>query len=99
MNKVVWFVLFFFFVGVFLVVGVCSVEALPLVEDSWSSGASMSQARSGLGVVAVDGKIYAIGGTTNGRSDKLVVLLRCMILCLIVGLLWLLCLRLGVILL
>jgi len=73
MNRFVCFVLFLFFTGVFLAVGVCSVEALPLVEDSWSSKASMSQARSGLGVVAVEGKIYAIGGTTSGLfPDKLV---------------------------
>ncbi|MCL1976575.1 MAG: hypothetical protein FWG55_00455 [Candidatus Bathyarchaeota archaeon] len=40
------------------------VLASDLVADSWNVKASMSQARWSLGVVAVDGKIYAIGGST-----------------------------------
>ena len=34
-------------------------------ENTWVEMAPMQQARSGLGVIAVEGKIYAIGGTTN----------------------------------
>jgi hypothetical protein len=41
-----------------------AISASELVEDSWNTKAPMSQARAGLGVVAVDGKIYAIGGYT-----------------------------------
>ncbi|MCL5949102.1 MAG: hypothetical protein M1490_01325, partial [Candidatus Bathyarchaeota archaeon] len=37
----------------------------PAVADSWTTKAPMHQARSGLGVIAVDGKIYAIGGTAS----------------------------------
>ncbi|MCL1970209.1 MAG: hypothetical protein FWF66_01940 [Candidatus Bathyarchaeota archaeon] len=39
-----------------------SVSASELVENSWNTKAPLSQARASLGVVAVDGKIYAIGG-------------------------------------
>lgn len=41
-----------------------------LVEDTWTHMAPMSQARAGLGVVAVNGKIYAIGGTTASGQWK-----------------------------
>ncbi len=40
-----------------------------VTEDSWVPKASMQQARAGLGVVAVNGKIYAIGGTTSSTSN------------------------------
>ena len=46
------------------------------VENSWSTKTPMSQARSGLGVVAMGGKIYAIGGHTSfddfGRQTNFV---------------------------
>jgi len=35
------------------------------VEDSWVSKAPMQEARTGLGVATVDGKIYAIGGSNS----------------------------------
>jgi N-acetylneuraminic acid mutarotase len=41
-----------------------AVSAAKLVENSWNAKTPMTQARVGLGVVAVDGKIYAIGGST-----------------------------------
>jgi N-acetylneuraminic acid mutarotase len=39
------------------------VESANASEDSWSQKASLNVARGGLGVAAVDGKIYAIGGS------------------------------------
>ncbi|MCL1976607.1 MAG: hypothetical protein FWG55_00620, partial [Candidatus Bathyarchaeota archaeon] len=55
--------LFFFTSGTF-VVAFNPVSASELVEDSWNTKASMNYARGFLGVVAVDGQIYAIGGST-----------------------------------
>jgi hypothetical protein len=38
-------------------------------EDTWVEKASMPTARGGLGVVVVDGKIYAIGGASSRLPD------------------------------
>lgn len=56
-------------IPVFLVAP-CLIAAKPalsssdIVEDSWASKAPMQQARGYLGVAVVNGKIYAIGGST-----------------------------------
>jgi N-acetylneuraminic acid mutarotase len=41
-----------------------------VTEDSWATMASMPTARTRLGVAAVDGKIYAIGGDNNNSFLK-----------------------------
>jgi hypothetical protein len=47
-----------------------AVFSADVAEDSWVSKAPMQVARSGLGVAAVNGKIYAIGGSAeNGVVD------------------------------
>ncbi len=52
------------FIGIF-----SSASASELIEDSWATKAPLPHARAGLGVVAVDGKIYAIGGSTSNNVD------------------------------
>ena len=46
------------------------VQKAVAVENSWETMAAMPTARSGVGVAVVDGKIYAIGGT-SGTQNKL----------------------------
>jgi hypothetical protein len=64
-NKFIPFMLLFFFISGTFATTVTPVSASKLVEDSWNVKMSMSQARFGLGIVAVDNKIYAIGGATS----------------------------------
>ena len=66
MRKSVVLLLVFFFL-----VGLCAVEAKSVsavAEDSWATLAPMPTARSMLGVVVVDGKIYAIGGVSGTQN-------------------------------
>ncbi|MCL2643582.1 MAG: hypothetical protein FWD52_08785 [Candidatus Bathyarchaeota archaeon] len=63
MNKVLAFILLCFFInGSFVAVFSSVFGSSELVADSWTTKAPMNYPRFGLGVVAVDGKIYAIGG-------------------------------------
>jgi N-acetylneuraminic acid mutarotase len=62
MNKFLVFILLFFFINGTFVVAFNPVLASEISKDSWYVKKPMSQARYGLGVVAVEGKIYAIGG-------------------------------------
>jgi len=55
----------------FFLMGLCSVEVKSVsavAEDSWVVLAPMPTARSMLGVAVVDGKIYAIGGTSGTQN-------------------------------
>ncbi|MBN1245151.1 hypothetical protein JXA31_06120, partial [Candidatus Bathyarchaeota archaeon] len=59
----------------FFLAASCVMAAKPVfsstdaAEDTWATKEPMHQARAGLGVATVNGKIYAIGGTTaSGQS-------------------------------
>ena len=62
MNKLTHLLLLFFLISGSFVTVFISVSASDLVEDTWHTKAPMNQPRHNFGVVAVDGKIYAIGG-------------------------------------
>ncbi|MDR0797410.1 MAG: hypothetical protein LBE70_01630 [Nitrososphaerota archaeon] len=66
MNKFIAVILLFLFVNGSFVVVFSSVSASELIEDSWNTKTPMKQARLDLGAVAVNGKIYAIGGISDG---------------------------------
>jgi len=65
MNKIIPIAVIFFFISGPFAATVSPVSASKLVEDSWNTKTPMSQARVNFGVVAVNGKIYVIGGNTE----------------------------------
>ena len=64
MCKFLSFLLLLLLVCGFFMSAFSSVSVSALVEGSWVPKAPMSQTRISLGAIAVDGKIYAIGGFT-----------------------------------
>jgi N-acetylneuraminic acid mutarotase len=65
MNKVLPYTLIFFFITGLFAAAVSSISTPELIGDSWNTKMSTQPNRTGLGVVAVDGKIYAIGGSAR----------------------------------
>jgi hypothetical protein len=65
MSKIMSVMLIFFFISGSFVTAFSFASASETVENSWHTKTPMSQARSGLGVIAVDDKVYAIGGSTR----------------------------------
>jgi hypothetical protein len=61
-NKFVTVILLFFFISGTFTIAFNSVSASELVEDSWNIKTPMVHARNVASVVAVDDKIYVIGG-------------------------------------
>jgi N-acetylneuraminic acid mutarotase len=69
MNKILVFVLLFFFISGTFVTTFSSVSAASkLVADSWNTKTPMTQEYTGVSFAVLDGKIYAIGGS-NERYD------------------------------
>jgi hypothetical protein len=63
-KNVVLLLVLVFLTASCLVVASSAFSSADVAEDSWASKAPMHQARGSLGVAVVNGKIYAIGGST-----------------------------------
>jgi N-acetylneuraminic acid mutarotase len=49
--------------------GMVAIKPVAASEDFWTQKTAMHVARNGLGVAVVDGKIYAVGGSTESGSN------------------------------
>jgi N-acetylneuraminic acid mutarotase len=66
MRKIVALLLVLVFLTASSLMAKPAFSSATVVEDTWAAKAPMPTARAGLGVETVNGKIYAIGGTTAG---------------------------------
>lgn len=65
MRKIIALLLGLVILTALCIISVKPVSAVSTVEDFWAPKAPMHQARGALGIVTVNGKIYAIGGSTK----------------------------------
>jgi len=69
-GKVLPFMLLFFLISGLFITVFNPIAASNAVEDSWNTKAPLNVARYGMGVIEVNGKIYAIGGIAEGRHTN-----------------------------
>lgn len=65
MRKTISLLLVLVLMAMSLIIVMPAFSSIDISENMWVSKAPMQQARGELGVIAVNGKIYAIGGTTT----------------------------------
>ena len=68
MGRGLALVLVLVFLTISSIIVTMPVSGATETENTWIEKAPMHQARCGLGVIAVEGKVYAIGGTTSADS-------------------------------
>jgi len=70
MSKSVALLLVLVFLTASCIMAKPAFSSTDVAEDTWAAKAPMHQARAGLGVAVVNGKIYAIGGSTASGTYR-----------------------------